>query len=76
LNGLEVSVYPNPAAELVTISLEGTYNYTLTTISGDVVLNGNGFNTEEISLDELAKGIYMINVFAGDQTTVIKLVKK
>jgi hypothetical protein len=76
LNGLEVSVYPNPAAELVTISLEGTFNYTLSTINGDVVLNGNGFNTEEISLDEFAKGIYMINVFAGDQSTVIKLVKK
>jgi hypothetical protein len=76
LNGLEVSIYPNPASELVTISLEGTFNYTLTTIGGDVVLNGNGYNTEEISLDELAKGIYMIHVFAGDQSTVIKLIKE
>ena len=76
LNGLAVSIYPNPAYELVTISLEGTFTYTLTTVNGDVVLNGNGFNSEEISLDELAKGIYMINVFAGDQSTVIKLVKE
>ena len=64
------------ASDLVTISLEGTFTYTLTTVNGDVVLNGNGFNTEEVSLDELAKGIYMINVFAGDQSTVIKLVKE
>jgi len=76
LNGLAVSIYPNPASDLVTISLEGTFTYTLTTVNGDVVLNGNGFNTEEVSLDELAKGIYMINVFAGDQSTVIKLVKE
>ncbi|MFT5822840.1 MAG: hypothetical protein ACI8ZM_004097, partial [Crocinitomix sp.] len=76
LNGLQVAVYPNPASEMVTITLEGTFNYTLTTINGDVVLNGNGFNTEEISVDELAKGIYMINVFAGDHSTVIKLVKE
>ena len=76
LNGLEVSIYPNPASELVTISLDGTFNYTLTTIGGDVVLNGNGFNVEEISLDELAKGIYMINVYTDTQSTVIKLVKE
>jgi len=76
LNGLAVSVYPNPASELIIISLEGTFNYILTTIGGDVVINGNGFNVEEISLDALAKGIYMINVFAGDQSAVIKLVKE
>jgi hypothetical protein len=76
LNGLEVSVYPNPASEFVTISLEGTFNYTLSTIGGDVVINGNGYNTEEISLNNLAKGIYMINIFAGDQSSVIKLVKE
>ncbi|MFT5822841.1 MAG: hypothetical protein ACI8ZM_004098 [Crocinitomix sp.] len=76
LNGLAVNVYPNPSSDLVTISFDGAFNYTLTTISGDIVLNGNGFNTEEISVDELSKGMYMINVFAGDQSTVIKLVKK
>ncbi|NOQ72759.1 MAG: T9SS type A sorting domain-containing protein [Crocinitomix sp.] len=76
LNGLEVTVYPNPAADFVTISLDGTFNYELSTINGDLVLKGNGFNTEEIALDELAKGMYMINIYTADQSTVIKLVKK
>lgn len=76
LKSLEVTVYPNPTADLVTISLDGTFNYELSTINGDAVLKGKGFNTQEIALDELAKGIYMIHVFAGDQSAVIKLVKE
>ncbi len=76
LNGLTVAVYPNPASDLVTITLDGTFNYELTTINGDVVLKGNGFNTEEISLDELESGMYMINIHAGDESTLIKLVKE
>ncbi|NOQ72763.1 MAG: T9SS type A sorting domain-containing protein, partial [Crocinitomix sp.] len=74
--GLEVAVYPNPASDLVTITLDGTFNYELTTINGDVVLKGNGFNSEEIALDALANGMYMINIYAGDKSTVIKLVKE
>ena len=76
LNGLAVAVYPNPASDIVTITLDGTFNYELTTINGDVVLKGNGSNTEEIALDELAGGMYMINIYAGNQSTVIKLVKE
>ncbi|NOQ72760.1 MAG: T9SS type A sorting domain-containing protein [Crocinitomix sp.] len=76
VNGLQVVVYPNPATGFVTISLDGTFNYQLSTINGDLVLKGNGFNAEEIALDELAKGMYMLNIFAGDQSTVIKLVKE
>lgn len=76
LNGLEVSVYPNPASDFVIISLEGTFDFELATISGDVILKGNGINTEEIALNELAKGMYMINIFSDRQSTIIKLAKK
>ncbi|NOQ72761.1 MAG: T9SS type A sorting domain-containing protein [Crocinitomix sp.] len=76
LNGLEVAVYPNPSSDVVTITLDGTFNYELTTINGAVVLRGNGFNTAEIGLDELANGMYMLNIFTGDQSTVIKVVKE
>tara|TARA_B110000037_G_scaffold171537_1_gene194748 strand:- start:503 stop:2446 length:1944 start_codon:yes stop_codon:yes gene_type:complete len=76
LNGLAVAIYPNPAADVVTITLEGAFIYTFTSVNGAILMNGNGFNSEEISLDELANGMYMINVFADDQSSIVKLVKE
>ena len=76
LNGLDVTLYPNPAVDVVTISVEGAFTYTLTTVDGALLLNGNGFNNEEISIDELSNGIYMMNVFVGEKSSVIKLVKE
>ncbi|MFT5823832.1 MAG: hypothetical protein ACI8ZM_005095 [Crocinitomix sp.] len=77
LNNLNVTVYPNPATDVVTISLEGTFNYELKGINGEIISNGKGFNSEEIALDKLAKGIYMLTVFSGDQgKSVTRIIKQ
>ena len=76
LNGLNVSVYPNPASDLVTITLEGNFTYELTNVNGAIVSKGIGFNSQEITLNELANGIYMLNISLDGKSTMVKLVKK
>ncbi len=71
LAGAEFSVYPNPAHDRITVSMEvqqdADYVMELMDFSGRVVLSENksalsGLNTYELDLSHLAKGIYMLEV--------------
>jgi len=69
------SVYPNPTTEQITISSEGNFTYQLTTINGDVVSNGIGFNQTIVSMTELASGVYFVTLTANSITNTVKIIK-
>lgn len=60
------SLYPNPAAELVTIDLGatlGNVSYTITDLTGRAVLNGNLNNTRtRLQVDGLNSGLYTVTL--------------
>ena len=72
---LEMGVYPNPTFDNVTLKVSGNefskLNYTLIGLDGKVIRqeNVNG-ETTTIPMNELAKGLYIINVY--DQNKSIK----
>jgi hypothetical protein len=74
-----VSISPNPFNELLTFNLEVSLdvNIVLTNIEGNIVYKG-GFNNQHIiqlSLDELANGLYFVTITADDHQEVFKVIK-
>ena len=60
-NELNVSVYPNPFTELIRIEVEGNHSVIIRDAAGRVVLQEvmtNGI----VNVNDLAKGIYLLNV--------------
>jgi hypothetical protein len=79
-----VIVYPNPAEEVINISLsseiEGMMNMQIIDLNGKVVLSRNemnisgGNNTYQIPVNALAAGIYTLRLIAANGVAVQKLV--
>jgi len=72
----EFTVFPNPTSGFVTITGEGTFNYTLKTVKGDVLVTNTATDIETLELDDLADGVYFITVQLNDATKTFKVVKK
>lgn len=74
----QLNVYPNPTTNAITVSdVEAYSNYTLTDLSGKIVLNGpiTG-NTLQISLEELPAGMYFLNVLGADVALISQRIVK
>ena len=84
VSNTELGAYPNPTSGKATVSFnaasESKYLVKVTDMIGnalvsDVVNAIEGYNTQDIDLTGVAKGIYMISVTAADGTTeTIRLV--
>lgn len=79
---IEGSVYPNPATENVTISVNGEGNAAInvTDLAGRTVLSTTAAllnGTSELNVSELTSGAYLINVVLEDGRTIqFNIVKK
>ena len=76
LNSANVAVYPNPTAEFVNVEFEGTFQYELVAINGDILIAGSATDKEVLDLKDFADGVYFINVKNETATNTIKVVKK
>jgi hypothetical protein len=81
---LSLTLYPNPANDILQISIEGVssenYQLTISDIVGHVVqqhtLNSNALHaTQTIDIRELATGIYQIEVLSAHGRVVEKFIK-
>lgn len=72
-HSFEVSVYPNPAKDKLTVEgIEGVFNYTIFDNTGRAMLSGDASTT--IQLQSIQKGIYFLNVSQNDQKAIFKLI--
>ena len=69
-----ISVYPNPANDIVNINVNGSFKYQVINSLGQVVRNGNATNKAMIKVSDLNKGIYFLNITTGNQVNVQKVV--
>ena len=82
LKTVEGSVYPNPASDVVTISIEasGSANLIVSDVSGKLVFNDkitlvNGQTT--VDINSLESGVYIFNVtLETGETSQFNVVKK
>jgi PKD repeat protein len=76
------SLYPNPAANTVTVELNASVTsgesiYQLQDVTGNLVLNGSITTTKfSIDISALSKGIYLLSLFDGEQQVNRKIVKE
>ncbi|MFI5221671.1 MAG: PKD domain-containing protein [Bacteroidia bacterium] len=80
VNGIKL--FPNPANNEVTISMNSQKSQDLNikiydmlgrVCTVDQIKSANGFVSKNISLSQLSKGIYFVEISAGDEKTVTKL---
>ena len=70
-----VSIYPNPANDIVMIKAEGTYKYELLNVYGTVVLsNSNVTGAQIINVSDLSAGTYFIKMINSTSTEIHQVV--
>lgn len=73
---VELTVYPNPANDYLFIEHAGRFDYTLSTLNGQVLLAGTAFGKERIDLENFAAGVYLIRLNdENNQTQTVKVSK-
>ena len=72
-NNNEISIYPNPAKDLVKISGKEITTVQITDINGRILLQRTNINSDFISIDirDLSKGIYLINILSKNGSKLI-----
>lgn len=73
----KIVLYPNPASEKFYINnLEGEASVSVYDISGRIVFNKNIQNNEALSVSELNKGIYIVEIVEGTRKSNQRLIVK
>lgn len=79
---LEMAIFPNPVQQELTVSFNDNTAYpirvVLLDIVGNPVFETNTFSNEKLSLsmDHLAKGVYILEVHSAQNETVVKKIIK
>ncbi len=74
----KLSVYPNPASDIINVNLpDGIDRVTVMEISGKVIID-NTYDSENVSINisKLSAGMYFVKVIKDDQYAIIKFVKE
>jgi YD repeat-containing protein len=73
-----VSVYPNPATDVLTVSgIQAGATLTITGLSGSAVLRKTLTDTQTtLSVSSLPSGLYFVTVRSGKGTATFKIIKK
>jgi PKD repeat protein len=78
-----VSIYPNPASDVLTINVDNVIGDELTielsNIAGQVVITRslsefNGSAKEDIDVNDLTEGVYFVKVYTNEATTTVRVV--
>tara|TARA_B100000809_G_scaffold138830_1_gene136450 strand:+ start:177 stop:1376 length:1200 start_codon:yes stop_codon:yes gene_type:complete len=84
INSIEkkiVSIYPNPTKELINVNfgnIQGSVNYTLTSIEGRIIEQKQNVTDKSISID-LSKeslGVYLLKVNKNESVSVYRIVRQ
>lgn len=72
----QITVYPNPTVDIITIDFEGDFHYNITDVAGKMVTNGTSVNTTVISLANYEAGLYIVTVKNDNGSKSIQVIKK
>lgn len=71
----QTKVFPNPVQSVIRIDSKTQFqDYVIFDVSGKQVINGTVYN-HQINVSNLAKGVYILQLSAGNQTRTIKFIK-
>lgn len=71
-----ISIYPNPAHDIINVICPKASSLQLLSITGQVIAQINNSNTnEKINVDAISNGVYFIRVVSNNNVTVLKFNK-
>jgi PKD repeat protein len=77
LNSTNISLYPNPASDIIKITGISNANIEITNINGQVLFSKTNLNeTSEINIKDLSIGSYFIKIITDTDEITIPFVKK
>lgn len=68
----ELSIYPNPAQEMLNIRMEGSFEAQIFDLAGRKVMQAKGSDQMVLNLSELNNGVYMLKVNGQVQKLVVR----
>lgn len=71
-----LTVYPNPTIGELTIVKSGYFTYELISLSGQVMLDGDGTDQDVMDVETLSNGVYLLKLTIGDDVQTLKVVKQ
>jgi len=74
--GGNLAIYPNPTSNLVTITSEGLFVYSLVGVNGAVLVTKKSINQAQLDLSEFADGIYFLEIQSENGSETVKLLKQ
>lgn len=72
----QLSAYPNPTNDQLTVVYNGQFNYEVTTLLGEVIAVGKAVDQEQLSMKDFANGTYIVKVISGDNINYVQVVKQ
>ena len=81
IKNTKVSIYPNPTKELINVnfgSVQGSVNYTLTSIEGRIIEQQQNVteNSIRIDLSNESKGIYLLKIDNNSSASVYRIIRQ
>ncbi len=72
-----ISIYPNPAKNNISIkNIDRETTFKILNINGDIIIHGIISESNEINIEDLSKGIYLIELENENMVVVRKIIKK
>ncbi|KAB1230728.1 BspA family leucine-rich repeat surface protein [Chryseobacterium viscerum] len=71
----EISLYPNPAADIIYVKNANAKDFKIMDLSGRIVLQGNVVN-EQINIQTLTPGNYILQLYSKENIQNLKFIKK
>ncbi len=69
-----IHIYPNPAHVKVNISMPGTFSLLISTITGQIIVEKNSFDSEVLDVSSFKKGIYLVTIKDANRSISKKLI--
>jgi hypothetical protein len=75
-DALQLSIYPNPANDIIRLQTNETGIIQIVSLTGEIVMEKQVSATENINVDAMAAGLYMVKFIAdrNNQSTISKLI--
>lgn len=72
----EISIYPNPSSDQITIQVDGNFEYKLLSLSGETIIVGQATDKTDIDVRNCARGQYIIEIDYQNKKETIPFFKQ